>query len=315
MPSPLHTLRNYLPEPGKSFDLFITGLGPESRATNIFEKFYPNSNSRILITSSLASDHAFERNRKAFQSAGFTECNSDIIDKMLGTAIPKTEVDTLTVLIDVSCISRPAMASTLSSLLGLGFVKKFDIAFVYSLAEFTQPMLGSVPNEAIEPVHIDFSGWPSQQLAPTSLVIGLGYEPEKAEGAAEYLDPSEQWGFIPESRVTEFLPEVEKNNEHLIQRLQSNDRIVRYNLHNPAQTFGQLELIISDLVRKSNPILMPFGPKIFYALCLIQSLHHPEVGVWHVTSEAREVSVDRHASGIEIGFRAVIESTEHFLAH
>jgi len=315
MPTFIQTLVNYLPQPGRRFDLFIAGLGPESRATNILEKYHPEVDSKLALLSSLAKDHAFDGNRQTFQAANFTECNTDTISTILGAAIPKVDIDTLQILIDISCISRPAMATTLSSLLSIRSVKNFDISFVYSLAIFTQPLLGAVPNEAIEPVHIDFSGWPSQQLAPTSLVIGLGYEPDKAEGAAEYLDPSEQWGFVPVSRVTEFLPEVEKNNERLIQRLQSNDRIVRYDVHDPEQTFGQLEIIVSDLIRKSNPILMPFGPKIFYAICLIQSLCHPEIGVWHVTSEAREASVDRRASGIELGFRTVISRTENSPVH
>lgn len=35
-----------------------------------------------------------------------------------------------------------------------------------------------------------------------------------------------------------------------------------------------------------NPVLLPFGPKIFFAISLLVASVYREVGVWHVTGDS-----------------------------
>lgn len=301
---------DYLPSRDETFDAIIISSGSESRATNISKKYPVTSPLKIAIECNSFHAFAYESNEVHINESGYIKVNIDHVRAFLKAASTKKKIASFKVLVDISCLSRPSMAELIFSILGLTGPEKIEIVFCYSLAEFNAPSMISVPNEAIEPVHLQCSGWPSQQSNPTSLIIGLGYEPDKAEGASEYLDPAEQWGFIPVSPIKEFLSEVEQNNSNLIGRLAEQNRTIKYNVQQPAATFGQLELVITDLLLRSNPILLPFGPKIFFAVCLVQGVRHPEVGVWHVTGELNEEAVDRHASGVEVGFRVVFSNIE-----
>lgn len=295
-----------LPTIGQEFDIIICTLGPESRAINISDKYKIFGVKKIAIICGPQKQLAYEANEKFFELNGFEKIFRPDFFETIKNFTTSRPPGPIRIALDISCMPRQLMAEVILHVLDLQNTSEFEITFCYSLANFTSPITEVVPNEAIEPVHPSFSGWPSKQSLPTSLITGLGYEPDKAEGASEYLDPSEQWGFIPVSPVTEFLPELEKNNSSLIARLSGEKRTVKYDIDQPSRTFGQLEIVISDLLTRSNPILLPFGPKIFFALCLIQSFRHPEVGVWHVTGETHETPVDRCASDVEIGFKITL---------
>lgn len=208
------------------------------------------------------------------------------------------------VVIDISCIPRKVMAEFLACLVDKTTFEEIELIVLYSLAEFTPPSENELANLSIEPVHKFFAGWSTPETKPTSLILGLGYEPDKAEGASEYFEPSDQWVFIPRSPVPEFLGQVNKNNLNLIQETDEN-HLIEYNVADPEMTYGQLELVISSLIRTSNPVLLPFGPKIFFFLCLVQCLTHPELGVWQVTSNEDPSQLEIKASGYTIGIRCL----------
>jgi hypothetical protein len=140
------------------------------------------------------------------------------------------------------------------------------------------------------------------------LVLGLGYEPFKAEGASEFFEPYEQWIFIPESPIAEYLPKVLENNEELISRVLLEKKTVNYRVDDPELTFGQLEQVVSALTETTNPVLMPFGPKIFFFLCLVQSMSHPEVGVWQVTDDYEPSNGKTEASQYSFGIDCVFST-------
>jgi hypothetical protein len=295
-----------VPTQGQKFDIFIAALSSESRAINIASKYGISAPAKFAIISARKDELAYKDNEAVFASNKFSIIRHGELDDVLRLLNESHPEQRIRIALDISCMPRQLMAKVLLAILGMAKIDEYEITFFYSLASFTTPAVDIVPNEAIEPVSPTFSGWPSEQSLPTSLITGIGYEPEKAEGASEYLDPSEQWGFIPLSPVSEFLTELEKNNNSLISRITSEGRAIRYEVSEPSRTFGQLEIVISDLLRRSNPILLPFGPKIFFALCLLQGIRHPEVGVWHVTGESNESPVDRRASGLEVGFSVTL---------
>jgi len=308
----LAQLFDSLPEEDEIYDLLIVTFGDEPRAINIVNKFQINSKLKIAVRCG-TNEQACDENKQYFYRKGFTEVSAVNIIENLLLFLQKFEAKKLRVLFDITCCDRSVMASVFLVLHNASCLDSLHLQVCYSLALFTKPQLTTTPNEAIQPVHPGFAGWPSEQSYPTSLITGLGYEPEKAEGASEYLDPTEQWGFVPISPVTEFLVELESNNRSLISRLGQEKRLVHYEVASPSRTFGQLELVIADLLRRSNPILLPFGPKIFFALCLIQSLRHAEIGVWHVTSEPMPSGAYHVASGIEIGFTSIFSGEDDYI--
>jgi hypothetical protein len=184
----------------------------------------------------------------------------------------------------------------------------------YTIARYSVPPADIGANESIEAVHSCFSGWSYADSKPTSLILGLGYEPFKAEGASEYFEPYDQWVFVPDSPVEEYLPVVIENNQELISRSSGASKAIYYRVDDPEMTFGQLEQVVSLLMQTTNPVLMPFGPKILFFLCLVQSLCHSEVGVWCVTgihsSEKNAVEASDYSCGVECIFVQSAEVAE-----
>ncbi|CAI8807748.1 hypothetical protein [Pseudomonas sp. IT-P291] len=281
------------------FDLIVVYSCLESRSANVLNKLKGNAGKIFVIADqSNSSSHLTDiecESLHIFDVSGCLEAMRDVLLSLEGA---------YKIAVDISCLPQAVMADVLHviSMSECGF--QIEVVVLYSLAEFTLPSSLVYANESIEPVHQYFAGWSSPETKPTSLVLGLGYEPNKAEGASEYFEPSDQWVFIPSSPIPEFLNEVHNNNSNLIKKTPQ-DRTIEYNVADPEVTYGQIALVISSLAKKSNPVLLPFGPKIFFFLCLVQCLAHPEVGVWRVTGVGDKGTQDISASEHVIGVRCV----------
>jgi hypothetical protein len=292
-----------VPDVGQEFDLFICATLGETRSTNVIKKYTPRAALNLVFLDERGDPSVRLKNLEFFNSSGFEVADDTLLrEKCRGGHFRS-------VLVDISCMSRSTMASVVHTLISES-VQSFQLNFIYSQAAFIPPKPSTGVNHEIEPVHENCAGWPVSQSAPTSLIIGLGYEPSKAEGASEFLDPSEQWAFIPTSKIPQYLSTLARNNNNFIKRLEKINRTIKYDLHHPSETFGLIELVVTDLLGRSNPVLLPFGPKIFFILCLLSGLIHPEIGIWHVKEMERDKNIANvDASGEEIGFMVVLNRT------
>ncbi|WP_146052523.1 hypothetical protein [Pseudomonas syringae] len=297
----LQKLENFCMSDEKDFscDLLIIYSCSESRSTNILDKYSFNRSKVFVIEELVGSDDDLSHS----SSLGRFVLNRQTYQEQVRGILENLDKP-YKIALDISCLPHAIMAEILYMISAAESEYKVEVIVLYSLAKFTFPSASLLANESIEPVHKNFAGWSSPETKPTSLILGLGYEPNKAEGASEYFEPSDQWIFIPKSPIREFLDQVYCNNENLIKKT-DDDRIIEYNVADPELTYGQIELVISSLARKSNPVLLPFGPKIFFFLCLVQCLTHPELGVWRVTGVEDQISRDVHASEYVIGVRCV----------
>lgn len=209
--------------------------------------------------------------------------------------------------IDISCMSRPAMTEVFQELFSQATSQNFQIVVLYSIAEYTSPPTTLPVNEDIRPVSAAFAGWPHDSAATTSLIVGLGYEKNKAEGACEYFDPSEVWVFVPESPLHEFDTDVLANNQELVDRESRRGRELAYPVNDPERTFGSLVATVTSLISRSNPLILPFGPKIFFALSLLVAALYEEVGVWLVTGDLAGGANDHNASDFSVCFKFELE--------
>jgi hypothetical protein len=291
-----HYLSNELVE---QFDLVVVYSCLESRSANIINKLKGSEGKFFVIADQSSSSENLVNieceNLQVFDASGCLAAMQGILVNLESC---------YKIAVDVSCLPHALMAGILHVITTTESRFQIEVVVLYSLAEFTLPGTLVYANESIEPVHQYFAGWSSPETKPTSLVLGLGYEPNKAEGASEYFEPSDQWVFIPSSPIPEFLNEVHNNNSNLIKKTPQN-RTIEYDVADPEVTYGQIALVISSLAKKSNPVLLPFGPKIFFFLCLVQCLAHPEVGVWRVTGVEDKESQDIAASEYVIGVRCV----------
>lgn len=297
----LQKLENYYlsGELVEQFDLVIVYSCIESRSANILNRLKDNEGKFFVIADQSNCSDIFANieceNLQAFDAEGCLQAVQAILSSLDSS---------YKIAVDVSCLPHAVMADILHLISTTESNFQIEVVVLYSLAQFTLPGSLVYANESIEPVHQYFAGWSSPETKPTSLVLGLGYEPNKAEGASEYFEPSDQWVFIPSSPIPAFLIEVHNNNSNLIKKTPQ-DRTIEYNVADPEVTYGQLALVISALAKKSNPVLLPFGPKIFFFLCLVQCLAHPEVGVWRVTGVEDRGSQDIVSSEHVIGVRCV----------
>lgn len=205
--------------------------------------------------------------------------------------------------IDISCMSRPTMAAAFQAVLESAEQRTVWMDVLYVVAEFTAPPNVLPPNEDIRPINDWFAGWPTNATASTSLVVGLGYERDKASGASEYFDASETWVFVPQSAIGDYETAVVGNNEDLLARAKRRDHVTTYRVERPTETFGLLASAVSRIVSKMNPVLLPFGPKVFFALSLLVAAIYREVGVWHVTGDSNLPDTSHQPSPYVSAFR------------
>jgi len=192
------------------------------------------------------------------------------------------------ILLDVSCISRPAIGQLFAGLQAMATIRPIDLCLTYSLAAYApSPSVWAAPNRTIRPVHPAFSGWSAEGAsAPVDVVVGLGYEKGKALGAVEYLEPRNRWVYVPQSPESRYLDEVKKHNKHLIESRKGS--VAYYNVLSPLDTYYSLRSLVEGIGRDARPVLLPFGPKIFFAINLLVAMTNEEASVWHVSGESDE---------------------------
>src|SRR5262249_5022213 len=155
-----------------------------------------------------------------------------------------------------------------------------ELDFWYSVATFTEPIDEEAPNVAAGPVVPAFAGWATDAGIPTSLILGLGYERDQAIGAVEYIEPAEVVAFDPSGADTQYANAINDANAQLWSMRPRPPRRISYDPGQVFPTFVALEGLVSGLVRRSRPVLLPFGPKVFTLLALLAARFHPTTAVW-----------------------------------
>ncbi len=174
---------------------------------------------------------------------------------------------------------------------------------MYSVAEWSPPSNEAEPIVSAGAVVPTFAGWSSRTDIPIVALIGLGYEPDKAMGAYEYLEATDVWTFLPAGEDERYARDLGLANRTLLSRLSPHKRIT-YRVDQPVACFGVLESVVYGLLDKSRPVLLPFGPKMFALCAMLVACVHREVPVWRISSNQFGKPVDRVASGKIIGIRA-----------
>lgn len=297
----------------RSYDVFFTTLGFEERARHIAEHYLPQATRRIANAFTDRKVCSYHHNHLWYKNN-----NYEIVDveddlefyswiKGILTQIPKDRSGKISVCADISSMSRLRIAGLVAAIADLQNVSQVDISFVYSNAKFTQPAKDSAQIEAAGPVLPRFAGWSVEPDKPSSVVLGLGYEYDKAIGALDYIEPAEVWAFYPVSSDERYDIEMLNANRILWPHLQSDHRI-SYPMARPVDCFFSLESLVYGLVKHSRPVLVPFGPKIFTLNCLLVACaHFPNVAVWRVSSGSNEQPVNREADGTILGVNAVFQ--------
>jgi len=118
---------------------------------------------------------------------------------------------------------------------------------------------------------------------PTALIIGLGYEKERAFGLSEYFDAETYIFAADDSKDFKYYEAVKHANQYLIQyaKLQN---IFEYSLHHLARTESLLYSVCKSLKSDYRLVLAPTGPKPFTLICLLTAIRLKEIDVWRISA-------------------------------
>jgi hypothetical protein len=288
-----------------NFELGIFGLGYESRSVSAFEKYKSLIDNNIAVGYDTHTNCLHYQSNKTQFGVGcedvFEGNNTKVFSKVHEFINTKDYITPINCLIDITVMSRHRLATLICFLID-NLPLRSTITIVYSLSSFVEPPEGVSPIRVVGEITEQLSGNLGNLSLPSSLVIGLGYEKDKALGVYNYLDSTYTFLFVPKSSEERFEAEVMKNNDSLF-RSTPKSNIFYYDVSAPYSTYLDLKSLILDISDFSRPLLIPLGPKILSALSVIIGKElHPELPVWRASSEYNEVPTERPSSGTEISF-------------
>lgn len=289
------------------YDLFLATVGYEYRANYVSKKLKPKAKRKVACVFPDRHVGAFPRNRDWFVAANFDilsvkdidiEKSSESFINDLGDNASQR------ICVDISSISRLRLAALIAALLRVSRKNQLVVDFIYAVAQWSAP--ARIPDTmasagAVLPI---FAGWSNRPDLPTVAVIGLGYEPDRAVGAYEYLEATQVWTFCPNSADVRYDRDVGRANKTLLERVPEQHR-VQYRVDGPYACFALLEAVVYGLLPGSRPVLLPFGPKIFSLCALLVACVHRQVPVWRLSSGQLGKATSQKPSGQLVGLRAV----------
>ncbi|CAH0316581.1 hypothetical protein SRABI27_05032 [Pedobacter sp. Bi27] len=288
----------------KQIDLFIGSSGYEERSTHLASKLVELTKESIKVTCSFSSDKTHRQrieNDKIFRKLGFElyEGNGDddyFMERLLNSLIQKHFLNKtkITILIDYSSMTRLWYASLLRCLYFHKFPIEIKSVFSYSMAKYQPPSKVVTHNIHVNPIQ-GFSEF-SIPDKPTALIIGMGYERERAFGLTEYFD-AEPFLFYNDNYIeSQFVKDVEELNKDLINAIPP-DKIYKYHIKNLEYLENTLYKLCSSLNTKYRVIIAPCGPKPFTLVSLLVSLRLNNVDVWRISAGNSRNQIKRIANG------------------
>jgi len=270
------------------FDLMIYSIGYETRSRYVAQRYARHCENVFGFIFADCHELSFDDNLDFARETGVVMFHdARALEKTLREKFPgRDHLSGAKILVDVSSMSRTVVSAIVSQLLDSEFFSGAEIAFVYAVANFTEPSGFEFDFLNFDPIG-EFSGWTSAPEKPVAMVLGLGYEADHALGAVEYLDPSATFCFFPKGSDGRFADAVQKSNEPLLSQLKPS-RVVRYPVSDPLHTFSLLSSILHSMLANARFVLVPMGPKIFVVLCLVcQRIFGEEVSVWRASGHSR----------------------------
>lgn len=285
----------------ESFDLAVACLGYETRAVRVSDVFFRRSKRRICVGFDKNHIHNYAKNLDHFSAGGF-EMHLNVSDIAFEPTVNSLLLDGLQIsdlgshskiAVDISCFDRFRLAVLVGLLWRCVLEGRIgEVIFLYNIAKYTVPEDRFTFNTKLHPVHPSFVGSRPDPLAATVAIIGLGYEKEKAVGAAEYLEASDVFAFRPRSAVREYIDSVSNANALLLGQLDSRHQFV-YEVEDCASLVSDLSSLVRGFVHRSSVLLVPLGPKVFALGCLLTAMIHERVAVWRMSQMGAGYTPDR----------------------
>jgi len=287
------------------YDLMICASGYESRAIYVAEALLSRSANKVNglvlafdehkeILARPQNDKFFEKFR--FESKiciGASTENAEVIISEKLHQLKRSKPSKI--LVDISSMTRAWYGAVVKCLTQLTELGNLEVHFTYTPAEYNPPSENYPPNRVVCPVR-GFSGNTFPDV-PTALVIGLGYDPDRALGLKEYLDPQLTFLFIPDpSTDARYLEKVKNVNSFLL-GITSSEQKAAYPVLDMVSTFKLLESTCNGLKRNWRVVLCSFGPKTFGLCCFLVASIHRDLSIWRVGADHHEKPINHKPGG------------------
>lgn len=283
-------------------DIFICSSGYEERSIYVSKELADIKIDQRLVLAFNDKKNELSRpkNDNYFQEENFEFliCDGDLEDNIyskLEILVKAINKEKIIILVDYSCMTRIWYGAILKFFNFNSFTQSnIEILFAYSLAKYIKSSDKETYNIHIGPIR----GFTSISVPqkPTALVIGLGYEKNRAIGLNEYFDGETFLFYSDSSKEFEYCNEVRTNNAEIISIIKKQN-IYTYPMTDLSYTFSMLASLCLDIKRDYRVILAPCGPKPFTLISLILSLSLEDIDVWRISSGKEADSIDKKAEG------------------
>jgi len=299
------------------FDLIIAVSGYEERCTYLVNKIKTgDALCRVLAFSEKNKELSRPQNDARFSDLGF-----EVIDQS-GNECPQVEelltelIDSgkgrLNILVDYSCMTKVWYASIINYFMNSELaIDGINLYFSYSRAVYTEPKKPK-PLKLAEPIGCQKPFMGSSK--PVALVMGLGYEKDRAEMLSKSLEPDNIYVFYADPTDDQrFVEKVYVNNFRLIDSLHR-DQVINYPIKDLRKIDDLLTDLCLDLRLEYRVILAPLGPKPFSLCCLLLAARYPDIEVWRVSAGKSENLYDRKAQGEPLIYKISYAQEEDYIS-
>lgn len=277
------------------FDLVIVSSGFEKRSSYQIEKYKFNSNLKLCLGFKNNKKFSREYNDKILLENGYeiveVDSNSyDNIYTLLNEYMNKLTNLELEILVDFSSMSTLMYASILRYFNECNKYKEVNIYFTYTQALFTKPdkkksLKFNNPINILNNIELT-----DKKIA---LIIGLGYDKDKALGLYEYFQNDLEDMFVFLTSSNEFSYDVKDNNKELLNVMNKNN-IIYYELSNISYLTSSLNSLVTFLSNMNfRIVIVPTGPKVFSLISLIISIYNSNISVYRASTDDSDFITDK----------------------
>lgn len=289
------------------YDLAVVSIGYERRSTHLLRRGL-TAGKTLGIAFDQLHIHSFDSNLEIAEESGcdirFAGGQEDAGHLLLEEA--ELFDGGAHLAIDISSMTRKRMASLLLALDQLAGteIEKLVVDFFYSPAAYLDPPTEPVGTLRAGPLGPEFAGRLRRTSLPVGAVIGLGYEPLRALGAFELLEPTRTWAFRPISPDQRYSEALDAANEQICELI-GLDSVLEYDLLSGVEMLYSLESFVFAVQSDYRLVLLPMGPKIFALACLLIGLDSgaERPAVWRVGEVDYHQPSDVIESGSVVGIR------------
>jgi hypothetical protein len=268
----------------EAFDVFIYGLGFETRSTKIAESI-----GRLTRTCAIKmtgpSIHSLKKNILFAHTR--KQLIVDEADGSVGTAISdaisrsRKGNKSIRIGFDLSSVNRLVLFEVLGAISRSARALD-EVEIFYCPAAFEEPEPQFPCIEKLGPVNGAFSAFDVDLTKPLCLLMGVGFDAGVSMGIISHLEPRLTyclWG----TGVSKQFDEAVRRANFDFDFSGFNTRVLSYDLKDPVGAFQKLESVVYGLRNEYRIVIIPMGPKLFTLhAALIGIAYFGEVAVWRV---------------------------------